>query len=269
MAALPADDAQGPQRFRRALVSRLDEPVRRYLTHAIAEGALLGPAAVLRMSGRIKVGAWLPFAATERCSARSFEWRAGVGCGRVRPLQVLDGYAAGRGHTRGRILGRMTLFEASGVDTARSAAGRAALEAAVWAPTSVLADPEVEWRAESDELVVAAWPVAPERPDVRLHIDRDGAVKSAVAQRWGNAGQKDFGYIPCGCEVHAERRFGEVVVASASRSAGGSARRATRPSSDRRSPIGRRQPESLHHHGVRRAAVAATAHALADFRAFT
>jgi hypothetical protein len=214
MAALPADDAEGPQRFRRALVSRLDEPVRRYLTHAIAEGALLGPAAELAMTGRIKVGAWLPFAATERCSARSFEWRAGVGWGRVRPLQVLDSYAGGRGHTHGRILGRMTLFEASGVDTARSAACRAALEAAVWAPTSVLADPEVEWRAESDELVVAAWPVAPERPEVRLHIDRDGAVKSAVAQRWGNAGQKEFGYIPCGCEVHAERRFGEVVVPS-------------------------------------------------------
>jgi hypothetical protein len=78
----------------------------------------------------------------------------------------------------------------------------------------VLADPEVEWRAESDELVVAAWPVAPERPEVRLHVDREGAVKSAVAQRWGNAGQKEFGYIPCGCEVHAERRFGEVVVPS-------------------------------------------------------
>src|SRR5215212_2642083 len=149
MAALPADDAHGPQRFRRALVSRLDEPVRRYLTHAIAEGALLGPAAELRMSGWIKVGAWLPFAATERCSARSFEWRAGVGWGRVRPLRVLDSYAAGRGYTRGRLLGRMTLFEAC-----------------------------------------------------------------AVAERWGNARQKEFGHIPCGCEVHAERRFGEVVLPS-------------------------------------------------------
>jgi hypothetical protein len=214
---LPTDDAQQPQRFRRELVSRLDEPVRRYLTHAIAEGASLGRGAELTMTGRIKVGAWLPFAATERCSARSFEWRAGVGWGSVRPLRVFDSYRAGRGHTRGRLLGRMTLFEASDPDTARSAAGRAALEAAVWAPASVLADPEVEWRAESDELVVASWPVAPERPQVRLHIDREGAVKHAVAARWGNAGQKEFGYIPCGCEVHAERRFGDVVVPSRAR----------------------------------------------------
>ena len=32
--------------------------------------------------------------------------------------------------------------------------------------------------------------------------------------RWGNAGRKEFGYIPCGSEVRAERRFGDVVVPS-------------------------------------------------------
>jgi hypothetical protein len=47
-----------------------------------------------------------------------------------------------------------------------------------------------------------------------VRIDGHGAVKNAVADRWGSSGQKEFGYIPCGCEVHAERRFGNLVVPS-------------------------------------------------------
>jgi hypothetical protein len=39
-------------------------------------------------------------------------------------------------------------------------------------------------------------------------------VQSVSALRWGNAGQREFGYIPCGCEVRAERRFGDLVVPS-------------------------------------------------------
>jgi hypothetical protein len=56
--------------------------------------------------------------------------------------------------------------------------------------------------------------VPPEHPEVHLRIDEHGAVRRARAQRWGDAGQKGFGFIRCGCEVHAERRFGDLVVPS-------------------------------------------------------
>jgi hypothetical protein len=32
--------------------------------------------------------------------------------------------------------------------------------------------------------------------------------------RWGNPAGKPFGYIPCGCVVHAEQRFGDLVLPS-------------------------------------------------------
>ena len=166
------------------------------------------------MSGRIRVGVWLPFVAEERCEARSFDWRARVGWGRLQPLEVRNGYADGRGRTSGRLFGRATLFEQAGPDTARSAAGRTALEAAVWAPAGLVGDGDVEWRAEGEEDVVVSWPIPPERPAVRLRIDARGALRSAVAERWDDAGRKDFGYIPCGREVHEERRFGDLVVPS-------------------------------------------------------
>jgi hypothetical protein len=72
----------------------------------------------------------------------------------------------------------------------------------------------VRWRADSDDEIVASFDVPPERPEVHLRIDALGAVQSASALRWGDAGQDAFGYIPCGCDVHAERRFGDVVVPS-------------------------------------------------------
>jgi hypothetical protein len=183
------------------------EPVDRYFRHAIGDGADGGRGVRLTMTGRIRVGLWFPFTAIETCDGASFAWRASVGRGL---LVVTDRFGDGAGSTTGRLFGRARLFHAADGDTTRSAAGRAALEA-IWSPASLLPERGVAWRAESDEVIVASWDVPPERPEVRLHIDRDGSVLSAWADRWrGGAG-----YVPCGCEVHAERRFGGLVVPSA------------------------------------------------------
>jgi hypothetical protein len=188
-------------RFTAAALDGLDEPVQRYFTHAIEDGATIGDGVRLTMAGRIKVGLWLPFTAVETCDGRSFLWRARMARGL---LAVTDRYDAGAGSTEGRLAGRIRLFRADDADTARSAAGRAALEA-IWSPGSLLPQRGVTWRAESGEVIVAAWDVPPERP---LRIDDSGAVLSAWAQRWRGGS----GYVPCGCEVQAERRWGALVV---------------------------------------------------------
>lgn len=176
--------------------------------HAVRDAAPVAGGVQLTMAGRIRIGAWLPFTADERCDGRSFLWRARLG-----PLEVVDRFAAGSGSTRGRLLGRVTLFSADDPDTARSAAGRAALEA-IWAPASLLPEHGVTWRAETDDLIIARWDVPPECPEVHMRIGRDGGLVSAWAQRWGNPDRSGFRYVPCGCEVHAEQRFGDLVVPS-------------------------------------------------------
>jgi hypothetical protein len=201
------------RRFDRGMLDGLDEPVRRYFAHAIQEGAELAAGVRLAMSGRIKVGAWLPFTARQESGGRSFAWRARVGLGPLTLLTVVDQFAEGVGSTEGRLLGRRRIFHAEGEDTTRSAAGRAALEC-VFAPISLLPPHRVTWRAAGDDLIMCAWDVPPERPEVRIRIDGGGAVRSVSALRWGNAGQREFGYIPCGCEVRAERRFGDLVIPS-------------------------------------------------------
>ena len=205
--------ADGP-RFDHSLVRDLDEPVQRFFTHAIADGAALGGGVRLTMGGSVKVGAWLPFTAEQTVDGRSFAWRARIGWGPVTPLHVLDRYADGAGSTEGRLLGRLTVFHAEDANTARSAAGRTALESVVFAPTTVLPGRGVSWRAEGEDEIVGRFDLPPEQPEVRARIDGQGRLKTVRALRWGNPGREAFDYIACGCEVHAERRFGGLVIPS-------------------------------------------------------
>jgi len=196
------------------MLAGLDEPVRRYFAHAITDGAALPNGVRMAMRGRIKVGLWLPFIAKQTVDGRSFTWRARVGRGPLKPLRVTDHYADAAGSTDGRLLGRVTLFHAHDGNTARSAATRAAIESVVFAPPSVLPGGGVTWRAESENVIVACFDLPPERPEVRVRINERGAIRTVSAQRWGNAGEKTFQYIPFGGEIHAERRFGDLVLPS-------------------------------------------------------
>jgi hypothetical protein len=201
-------------RFDRSLISYLDEPVQRFFTHAIRDGGALGRGVRLSMTGRIKVGTWLPFTAEQTADGRSFAWRARLGWGPITPLHVVDRYADGAGVTEGRLLGRLRLFHADDLDTTRSAATRAALESVVFAPPSVLPSRGVTWSAETEDLIVGRFELSPEHPEVHARIDGRGALVTVSALRWGNAGEQTFRYIRCGCEVHAERRFGDLLVPS-------------------------------------------------------
>ena len=191
----------------------LPEPVRRYLGHAVPSGEAGAPGVRLTMSGRIKVGVWLPFSATQRCDGKSFLWRASVGVGPLRPLIATDRYEGGEGSMSGKLLGRWTLFEQTDSNVVRSAAGRTALEA-MFAPRALFPGRGYAWRAESDDHIVASTKNPPEEVEVHLRIAPDGRLLSVVAQRWGQASKGTFAYLPFGGDVHEERRFGDLVIPS-------------------------------------------------------
>jgi hypothetical protein len=191
-----------------------DEPVRRFFGHAVRPGAALPAVLRLAMTGRVKADVWLPFRAVQEVDGRSFSWRARVGLGPLTLLRIEDSYAHGVGSTEGRLFGRRVLFRSADEDTARSAAGRAALESVVFAPSSVLPERGVAWRADSEDTLVARFDLPPERPEVEVRIDDRGAIRSVSAARWGPTDDGGFDYIPCGCDVHAERAFGDLTIPS-------------------------------------------------------
>jgi hypothetical protein len=122
--------------------SAIDEPVRRYLEHAIGREAEPGRRVRLHVRGRIKVGVWLRFDSVWEGDGVSFSWRARAGPGRVRLLDVHDQFADRRGFMRVAVRG-LKLIDAHDGDTARSGAGRAALEA-VWTPGALLPERGVQ-----------------------------------------------------------------------------------------------------------------------------
>ena len=202
-----------PARFDPASLTALDEPVQRYFAHAIAAGAPLHAGVRLTMVGRIKVGAWLSFTAEQEFAGHEFTWRARAGWGPFKPLHVVDRYRDGAGSMDGRLLNRLSFLHADDQDTARAGAARAAAES-IWVPASLLPERGVTWRAESANRIVASFDVPPERPEVHVDIDDEGAVRSVKVMRWGNVGREDFGYIPFGATMSAERCFGDVVLPS-------------------------------------------------------
>ena len=201
------------RRFETAELTELDEPVRRYLGHAISDGGAVPAGVRVTMAGRIKVGRWLSFTAQQEFRGHAFTWSARAGLGPWKPLAVVDSYGDGYGSTEGKLFGRLRFMHADDENTARGAAGRAAAES-IWVPGTLLPGQGVSWRSESDELIVVRLDVAPEHPEVAIRIGTTGNVRSVSLRRWGNVGQKHFSYIPFGAEMHAERRFGDMILPS-------------------------------------------------------
>jgi hypothetical protein len=200
-------------RFQSAALAGLDEPVRRYLTHAVSDGAVVPVGVRLTMAGRINVGRWLSFTAEQEFRGHAFRWSARAGLRHLKPVDVVDSYGDGAGSTEGRLFGRLRFLQANDENTAHAAAGRAAVET-IWVPGALLPGPGVFWRAESDEVIVVRLNIPPEHPDVTIRIGATGVVRSVSLLRWGNAGQKHFSYIPFGGDIHAERRFGDLILPS-------------------------------------------------------
>jgi hypothetical protein len=154
----------------------------------------------------------LPFTAQQDCDGSSFIWRAQVPR-HVPLLTVTDSYDDGCGCIDGRLLGAIRMFHSDDQNIVRSAAGRAATEG-IFAPIGLLPSPTRIWHAESDNEITVDLALAPELPALHLTIDNDGAVQSVNLQRWGDAGEKTFGYIPFGGDILAEKRFGDFALPS-------------------------------------------------------
>lgn len=243
--AAPPDPTE---RFELGRIEGLDEPVQRAFRRALSRGTVLRDRVRLTMAGRIKIGPWLAFTAVQDFSGHAFAWRARAGIGPFKPVQVVDRYADGAGSTNGRLLGRFSFMHADDANTARSAAGRAAVESIWMLPSTLLPDLGVSWHAEADDIIVATFDVSPERPAVTMRIGKDGGVRSVSVMRWGDRrSDKRFGYIPFGAEITRTAASGRSSCQVACRSDGGSARHASPVLRDHHPPrrMARRGPDLI------------------------
>lgn len=199
--------------FTEESVAHLPGPARRYLLHAIAPGTPLSPGMRLSMEGSIKIGDWRSFRAEEILAPPvGFVWRATADFGPLKATGA-DSYIEGEGRVQFWMFGVIPVAGASGPDVSRAAAGRLLAEV-IWAPATLLA-PGVRWEAAGDDTARATLDIGGEPMSVTLAIAPDGALRSGSILRWADLGKSGrYEWVPYGCEVEEERRFGGYTLPS-------------------------------------------------------
>lgn len=188
------------EHFDPGTVDDLPEPARRFLTAAIPDGAPLSTGVELEMTGRIKLGIWLPFTARQilRVGAGSV-WAPTVG-GRIIRFVGADSFGPSGGHMQFRFHDRIPVINAGGPDVDRSAAGRLAAETAAWLPQALTPQAGAGWKPIGGHSATVVLP-GPDGPvDVDLTIDSNGRLTDIDLERW-NGSAKPPAYQPFGATI--------------------------------------------------------------------
>lgn len=180
----PAD----PPRFASGMVADLPEPARRYFGYTIRPGTPLVPVTEIDMVGRFSLGtrddpAYRPMAARQILAPpHGFVWKM-----RTRGGLPISGSDSGF-WTRFRILWLMPVARTGGdPDHARSAFGRHAGEAAIWAPAALLPGPGVSWEAVDDDTARVTLSRGDLSQAVDVTVDAEGRPVTVVFPRWSDA----------------------------------------------------------------------------------
>jgi hypothetical protein len=200
--------------FAPAELDGLPGPVQRYFGTAIEPGTPRARTALITMSGRLRIGRWLPFRGAEVLTPhRGFVWwarAAGI-------ISGSDRYVDGTGELDWKLGGLVRVMHASGLDVSRSAAARAAAEA-IWLPTTLLPRLGVEWAAPDDTHIEARYTIDDQPMHVRFGLTDGGLVRSVVFDRWGDPdGTGDWGLWPFGGEFTCHATFGGLTIPDAGR----------------------------------------------------
>ncbi|PZS26700.1 MAG: hypothetical protein DLM59_17790 [Pseudonocardiales bacterium] len=206
--------ASAPALFSGSDLDGLPEPVRRYLTRAIAPDTRLTRCVHLRMRGSIKLRRWLPFRARQILSPHDgFIWAARV----AGVIAGSDRYLDGDGGMDWKLAGLVTLVHQDGPDVSRSAAGRGGAEA-VWLPTTLLPRFGVRWSAQDDTHITASYQLGDTPIVICYTLDPDGYITSFVFDRWGDPDSTGlWAWHPFGGEITAQRTFGGLTIPGSGR----------------------------------------------------
>lgn len=203
-----------PGHFDPATIASLPRPAQRYLSAAIEPGAPLALAARITMVGSIKLGArWVRFSGEETLAPHDgFCWTARTRVG----IAGSDHYAAGAGALDWRLFGLIPVMRASGPHIARSAAGRAAGEAA-WIPTTLVPQPGTTWEErDGDDHVAVRIDTDGHQTTIELIIDELGRLTQASYDRWGDPdGSGTFASHRFVMEATDHATFGSLTVPAA------------------------------------------------------
>ena len=214
-----AGRAHESRRFEPDQIARMPEIARRYFRHAIAPGTPLYSSVEIEMEGAFLLGDRDKYQAYRMSAAQAlkppdeFVWTPRLTSG-LMTITGSDALVGGEAWTRFWLLGLIPVAnDRTSPDLVRSAQFRAAVEGALWLPTSLLPDNGVEWkRTGPDEAELTLRRFSP-AVVLRLTLDRGGAVRKVVGQRWSNVNpSKRFQLQPFGGTMSGEGTFKGLTI---------------------------------------------------------
>lgn len=202
-------------------VAHLPEIAQRYFRHSIAPGTPLYSAVELEMEGT--------FLLDEKRGQRSlqmlarqvlrtpdqFVWLPEMRSGLI-TISGSDGLYEGQAWTRFWLLGLVPVAQAkTSRDLVRSAQFRAAIESAMWLPSSLLAKNGAEWEQIEEHLARITLRRFEPAIVLNVNVDSHGAIRTIMGNRWSSANpEKVFRLQPFGGTALAEGSFQGFTIAT-------------------------------------------------------
>ena len=116
-----------------------------------------------------------------------------------------------------KVAGLIRVMKADGSDVSRSAAERAASEAALL-PTTLLPRFGVEWTADHDDRISAHYEIDGRPVEVHYRLSPAGRPESVVFDRWGDPDDTGtYGPHPFGGDFTGAATFGGITIPDSGR----------------------------------------------------
>ncbi len=208
-------------RFNPQRVANLPEIAQRYFRHTIAPGTPLHSAAELEMEGTFLLGGKDNFQTYDMSAHQAlrppdeFVWIPKMSSGAM-TITGSDALIDGEAWTRFWLFGLIPVaHERTSPDLVRSAQFRAAVEGALWLPSSLLPESGVMWKQVGANAARVTFQKFEPEIVLQMTIDERGAVREVVGQRWSNANPEGvFRLQPFGGTVLAEETFQGFTIPS-------------------------------------------------------
>ena len=198
------------------MIADLPEPVRRSLRRSGAVGREIPQAVTVRQQGRIRpnpASRWLPFSAIEdyTLAEPGFVWKAKLRVAGVPVGRATDSLDHGTGRMQVKLLGVVTVVDASGPEMDQGSVLRW-LNETMWFP-AVWATEVFSWEPVDENSARASITVGGQTHQAEFRFDEDGRLVNFLADRYRDTGD-GFEMIPWSTPLSEHARFNGIEVPS-------------------------------------------------------
>lgn len=189
------------QPFAKADITRLPDPVRRYLRDVIESGRPPVRDVRLEQQGAFRLGndptaPWKPLTAIQHFTVYppGFVWEAHIELAPFLPVHVVDASVDGRGSLHAKLYSAITVAEANPTPELNDAELQRYLAECVWFPTALLPTAGVKWKPVDDRTARATLEHRGASATLVFHFDdRDRVARVSTDRRYR---QEDEDYAP-------------------------------------------------------------------------